>query len=144
MLLMALLRHCGGRVVASGVHSTIAEALTPFAGASAFNLTANVSPGQLSATNLADQVNTAGLSWKGYSEGMSGNCDLTNHNTAGGDYYLADDEPFLDFADDTANASYCQAHNQPLTQLATDLRSASTTPNFVWFAANDYNDMECG
>src|SRR5260370_37717399 len=42
-------------------------------------------------------------------------------------------------------ASYCQAHWQPLAQMFTDLQSTSTTPNFVWFDADDCNDMEaCG
>ncbi len=28
------------------------------------------------------------------------------------------------------------------TQMATDLASAATTPNYVWFAANEANNME--
>lgn len=114
------------------------------AAASALDTDGDFSPGQLSATNLADQLNAAGLSWKGYAGGMSGDCDETNHDTASGGYYLDDDDPFMDFADNVTPTSYCDAHNQPLTQFATDLQSASTTPDFVWFDANDYQDMELG
>ncbi len=113
-------------------------------GGSAFNTDADFNAGQVSEKNLGDELTAAGLSWKGYAEGMNGNCDETNHNTASGDYYLTDDEPYLDYADNVSNSSYCQAHNQPLTQMATDLQSASTTPAYVWFAANDYYDMEGG
>src|SRR5580704_16585384 len=109
---------------------------------STWNFDADVSPGQVSEPNLADDLNAAGLTWKGYAQGMDGDCDLTNHNTASGGYYLNDDDVFLDYADNITPASYCDAHNQPLTQLATDLQSASTTPDFAWFVANDYSDME--
>ena len=111
---------------------------------SAYNTDPDFTPGTVSEKNLADELNAAGLSWKGYAEGMNGDCDQTNHNTASGDYYLTDDEPYLDYADNITPASYCHAHNQPLTQMATDLKSASTTPAYFWIAANDYNDMERG
>jgi putative Ig domain-containing protein/phosphoesterase family protein len=111
---------------------------------STWNYDEDVSPGLVDETNLADDLNSAGLTWKGYAQGMDGDCDLTNHNTASGGYYLNDDDVFLDYADNITPASYCDAHNQPLTQMATDLQSASTTPNFVWFVANDYDDMEQG
>ena len=39
---------------------------------SAFHRTANVSPGLISAPNLADSLNAAGQSWKGYAQGMNG------------------------------------------------------------------------
>jgi hypothetical protein len=53
--------------------------------------------------------------------------------------------PFYYFPTMKNNQSYCQAHWQPLTQMFTDLQSTATTPNFVWFAADDCNDMEaCG
>jgi hypothetical protein len=113
-------------------------------GASTFNEDADVSPGAVSAANLADELNAAGLSWKGYAGGMSGDCDLTDHNTSSGGYYLNDDDVFLDYADNITPASYCDAHNQPLTQMATDLESVSTTPDYAWFVANDYQDMEQG
>lgn len=93
-----------------------------------------------STPSLADRVISAGKTWKQYTDGANGNCDTSSHG-----YYYPDDAPFYYFADMKNNASYCQAHWQPLTQMTADLQSASTTPNFAWFAADDCNDMEsCG
>jgi hypothetical protein len=115
-------------------------------GGSTFGRTTNPVPGtdMIHAPNLGDALEAAGKTWRGYAEGMAYNCDLTSHNTAGGDYYLPDDEPFMLYADVVTDPDRCAAHNQPLDQLATDLDSARTTPSFVWFAANDVNDMEDG
>ncbi|MEZ0069726.1 hypothetical protein ABIA32_005773 [Streptacidiphilus sp. MAP12-20] len=93
-----------------------------------------------STPSLADRVVSAGKSWKQYTDGANGNCDTTTHGS-----YYPDDAPFGYFANMKNNPSYCQAHWQPLTQMTTDLQSTATTPNFVWFAADDCNDMEaCG
>jgi Phosphoesterase family len=115
-------------------------------GGSTFGWTRDPTVGtdMVSGTNLADELEAAGRTWKGYAEGMSYNCDTTSHNSSAGGYYLPDDEPFMLYADVVGNPSRCAQHNQPLDQLARDLTSARTTPNFVWFAANDVNDMEDG
>jgi hypothetical protein len=90
--------------------------------------------------SLADRVDQAGKTWKQYADGANGNCDTSQHGS-----YYPDDVPFYYFATMKNNQSYCQAHWQPLTQMFTDLQSAATTPNFVWFDADDCNDMEaCG
>jgi hypothetical protein len=90
--------------------------------------------------SLGDRVDAAGLTWKQYADGANGNCDTSQHG-----YYYPDDVPFGQFATMRNNQSYCNAHWQPLTQMFTDLQSTATTPNFVWFDADDCNDMEaCG
>jgi hypothetical protein len=90
--------------------------------------------------SLGDRVDSAGLTWKQYADGANGNCDTSQHG-----YYYPDDVPFGQFATMRNNQSYCAAHWQPLTQMFTDLQSTATTPNFVWFDADDCNDMEsCG
>jgi hypothetical protein len=90
--------------------------------------------------SLGDRVDAAGKTWKQYADGANGNCDTSTHGS-----YYPDDVPFYYFPTMRNNAGYCQAHWQPLTQMYTDLQSTSTTPNFVWFAADDCNDMEsCG
>jgi len=90
--------------------------------------------------SLGDRADAAGRTWKQYADGANGNCDTTSHGA-----YFPDDVPFYYFPTMRNNPSYCQAHWQPLTQMFTDLRSTTTTPNFVWFAADDCNDMEsCG
>jgi Phosphoesterase family len=95
-------------------------------------------------TNLGDELEAAGKTWKAYAEGMAYPCDPTSHDTPSGGYYLPDDEPFMLYADVIENQDRCEAHNQPLSQLGVDLGTVGTTPNFVWFAANDVNDMESG
>jgi hypothetical protein len=99
---------------------------------------------KIAGPNLGDRLEAAGKTWKGYASGMSGDCDLTYHDTSRGGYYLPDDEPFMLYADVVRSPSRCAAHDQPMTQFGKDLRSAATTPDFVWFAANDYQDMELG
>ncbi|MEC3952359.1 alkaline phosphatase family protein [Nocardia sp. CDC153] len=94
----------------------------------------------IDATHIGNRVDAAHKTWKGYAEDENGNCDQTAH----GQYYQ-DDLPFLYFKNIKSDAAYCAAHVQPLTQMTTDLKSAATTPNFVWFAANECHNMEgCG
>lgn len=109
------------------------------AGGSVSGQTSNPAVGSVNATNLADRVEAVGKTWKGYNEGANGPCDLTTHG-----YTYPDDEPFTLYNDVANNSARCNAHIVPLTQLATDLSSTSTTPSFSWIAANDYNDMEAG
>jgi hypothetical protein len=115
-------------------------------GGSTFGWTRNLTIGQdtVAAPHLGDELDAAGLSWKGYAEGAAGNCDMSSHDTAAGGYYLPDDEPFMAYSDVVGDPARCAAHNQPLDQLVRDLGSARTTPSFVWFAANDVNNMEGG
>ena len=97
----------------------------------------------INARSLGDSVETAGKTWKQYAQNANananGNCDTTTHG-----YYYPDDVPFGYFAKLKNDNAYCQAHWQPLTALTTDLQSTATTPNFVWFDADDYYDMEAG
>ncbi|MFF0637936.1 alkaline phosphatase family protein [Nocardia sp. NPDC004151] len=94
----------------------------------------------LNARHIGNSADAAGKTWKGYAEDANGNCDQTAH----GEYYQ-DDLPFLYFQNMKSDPGYCAAHLQPLTQMTTDLQSTATTPNFVWFAANECHNMEgCG
>jgi Phosphoesterase family/Putative Ig domain len=90
--------------------------------------------------SLGDRVDAAGKTWKQYADGANGNCDTSQHGS-----YYPDDVPFYYFPTMKNSTSYCQAHWQPLSQMLTDLQATATTPNFVWFDADDCNDMEaCG
>jgi hypothetical protein len=90
--------------------------------------------------SLGDEATAAGLTWKQYAQSASGDCDTTQSG-----YYYPDDVPFGQFESMRNNLSYCDAHWQPLPQMLTDLESTATTPNFVWFDADDCDDMEsCG
>ncbi len=109
----------------------------PILGGSDFGFNYNCPTDCIDQHNLADNIETAKKTWAGYAQGMS----------AAGPYvetadYAPDQLPFLayhDIYDDPARAA---AHLFPLTQLDKDLKSADTTPNFVWFAANEANNME--
>ncbi|MGW5476496.1 alkaline phosphatase family protein [Streptomyces sp. NPDC004008] len=89
--------------------------------------------------NLGDTLESAGKSWKAYEQGMGTPC---NTSTAYDRYYEPDDAPFINYTDISGNASRCAAHLFDTTQLTTDLKSAATTPNFSWIAADDYYDGE--
>lgn len=80
--------------------------------------------------NLADSIEKAGKTWGGYMEG-------------GGGYSTPTDRlPFLAFTDIYNDPDRVAKHLFDISQLKTDLESPSTTPNFVWFAADDETNME--
>ncbi|MEY9931119.1 hypothetical protein ABH926_005766 [Catenulispora sp. GP43] len=97
----------------------------------------------INAPHVGNSVEAAGKTWKTYVENENGNCDYGSHG-----YYSPDDVPFTffqNFKSDESSTGYCAQHDQPLTQMTTDLKSAATTPNFVWFEPDDCDDMEsCG
>jgi YVTN family beta-propeller protein len=94
----------------------------------------------INARNIADLVDAAHETWKGYLQSAAGPCDDTVHG-----YYWNDDLPMMYFADVRERPAYCAAHMVPLASLATDLRKTSTTPNFAWVSPDDCFDMEsCG
>ncbi|NUP48385.1 MAG: hypothetical protein HOW97_13915 [Catenulispora sp.] len=103
----------------------------------------SVSTTTINAPHVGNSVDNAGKTWKAYADHANGACDYTSHG-----YYAPDDVPFTyfqNFKSDKSATGYCARHDQPLTQMATDLASASTTPNFVWFEPDDCDDMEaCG
>jgi YVTN family beta-propeller protein len=94
----------------------------------------------IDARNLGDLVDAAHETWKGYLQSAAGPCDNTVHG-----YYWDDDLPMMYFADVRERPAYCAAHMVPLASLATDLKKASTTPNFAWVSPDDCFDIEsCG
>jgi YVTN family beta-propeller protein len=92
------------------------------------------------ARNIADLIDAAHESWKGYLQSADGPCDDTVHRS-----YWNDDLPLLYFADIRDRPAYCAAHVVPLESLTSDLASTATTPSFAWIGPNDCTDMEgCG
>lgn len=111
---------------------------------------------------LPDQLEKAGLSWKGYMEDFEedslrdkyGTCtaqrighrDLTGF-FAGPDGYDAAHDPFLYFHTILDDQPRCAAHIVNLDELSKDLRSDGTTPNYVFIVPNlchDGQDDHCG
>lgn len=109
----------------------------PILGGTDFGTNWNCATNCFDAANLADQIEAAGENWRGYEQSMP----FPGDSTASGDYDPAE-LPFFAFSDIYNDPARAAAHLFPLTQMATDLQSPSTTPNFVWFAANENNNGE--
>ena len=105
-----------------------------------------------SVKTVADQLEARGLTWKGYMEDMGSPCRHPTPNTADdtqqaevGDQYAARHNPFVYFKSIRDSAT-CQQHDVDLSQLPTDLASASTTPNLSYLTPNlcdDGHDSPC-
>jgi hypothetical protein len=122
-----------------------------------------------SVTTVANQLTSAGDTWKGYMEDM-GNIPTRESATCGhpvvgqvdhtelavqGDGYASRHDPFVYFHSIIDDTALCDAHVVPLgtttgtlpagapagtTGLATDLKSVATTPNFSFITPNLCND----
>lgn len=109
---------------------------------------------------LPDQLEAAGLTWKGYMEDMGqdpkreratcghpqiGKQDRTLVATAK-DKYAAKHDPFVYFHTIIDNPARCDAHVVNLDALPGDLRAVATTPNYTFITpnlCNDGHDPEC-
>lgn len=109
---------------------------------------------------LPDQLQEAGLSWKGYMEDFGldrdrdedacstariGRLDLTERAT-GSDEYASKHNPFVYFHTVIDDQARCRSHVVGLDHLAKDLRSMATTPNFSFITPNlchDGHDPTC-
>ncbi len=109
---------------------------------------------------LPDQLEAAGLTWKGYMEDM-GKDPLREQATCGHarigtqdrtliasarDKYAAKHNPFVYFHTIIDDQQRCDTHVVNLDLLAGDLKSVATTPNYVFITpnlCNDGHDPEC-
>ncbi len=107
-----------------------------------------------SVKTLADQLDAAGHSWKGYMEDMGrdptrepaacgrvaiGAKDLTNR-AAANDQYADKHNPFIYFHSIIDDEQRCEQHVVNLDALAGDLQKIETTPNYVYITPNLCND----
>ena len=83
-------------------------------------------------TILTDNIDAAGLTWRGYAQSQPPGQPLE----ASGDYSV-DQLPFVAFEGIGTNQAYAEQHLFPLDQMTIDVSSSETTPNYVWFAANE-------
>jgi hypothetical protein len=105
-------------------------------GGSTFGVSSDCTTCWINAPNLGDSLEAAGKTWKTYLESMPSPCYV------GDSYpYAQKHNPFVYYNDIRTNASRCSAHDVPYSQLATDLQSASTTPNFAFITPNMCDDM---
>jgi Phosphoesterase family len=109
----------------------------PILGGSNFDVNWNCPKDCFDVANLADNVEAAGKTWAAYEQSMPAPCFTGSQSP-----YSPDELPFLAFHNIISNPARCQAHVLPLTQMATDLASTATTPNYVWFAADECHNQE--
>ncbi|HET9990548.1 MAG TPA: alkaline phosphatase family protein [Kofleriaceae bacterium] len=92
-----------------------------------------------STQHLVTQLETAGLGWMSYQEGLPAMCPITSSG-----FYAAKHDPFVFFTDvsgsppSTMNA-HCAAHHKAYSSFAADL--AGTMPAYVFITPNLCNDM---
>jgi len=106
-------------------------------GGSTFGLSQDCTTCFQSASNLPDQIEASGRSWKAYMENMPAPCYLGNSPDG---LYVQKHDPFLYYDDIRTNRSRCTAHVVPLTQFAADV-DANHVPNYVWITPNMCHDM---
>ena len=119
-------------------HPSLPNYLDLYAGSN-YGITTDCPPSSTchtNARNLADNLSSSGLTWRGYMESMPSPCYLA---TSG--YYAPKHNPFVYFDDIRKNATRCKDHVVPLSALAADLSSAATTPNFAFITPNECDDM---
>jgi hypothetical protein len=106
-------------------------------GGTDFGFNYNCPTNCFNAPNLPDNIEAARKTWAGYEQGMPFPGDVMSTSD-----YSPDELPFFAFSDIFNDPARAQAHLFPLTQMATDLASTATTPDFVWFAANEASNGE--
>lgn len=101
-----------------------------------FGITSDCTTCWINGTSVADSIEAAGKTWKSYEESMPYACYV------GDSYpYVQKHDPFLYFNNIRNNASRCQSHIVPYSQLSSDLASAATTPSFGFITPNACSDM---
>jgi photosystem II stability/assembly factor-like uncharacterized protein len=98
---------------------------------------------------FANQLEDEGYTWKGYMESLGNNsaydgfdrgCPYANrHAYSHTDPYVLKHDPFQWFHTITDNPA-CPQHDVPVTELAGDLQTVRTTPNFSFIAPNIVHD----
>ena len=115
-------------------HPSLPNYLALTAG-STFGIASDCTTCFVNATNIADQVEGSGRSWKAYMEDMPVAC----YKGASAGNYAMKHDPFMYFNDIRNNAARCAAHVVPFTQFWVDM-SSGTIPNLVWVTPNMCND----
>ena len=96
-------------------------------------------------SHIADQIESAGLTWRTYLESMGAACDLTSHGT-----YAVKHNPFAYYRDINgwngsgfSPSARCAEHVVDYSQLDADLASGKL-PDYVFITPNLNDDMHDG
>lgn len=93
----------------------------------------------VNASYLGDSLTQHGKSWKAYLESMPSACDTSDSYP-----YAVRHNPWVYYDSLRNDRSQCSAHDVPFSQLGADLRTANSTPAYVWISPNLTNDMHDG
>ena len=104
-------------------------------GGSTFGIHSDCTDCHVSSSNLIDQLEQAGISWKAYMEGMPSPC----FTGAAAGPYVKKHDPFLYFDDIAGDPARC-SKVVPLSVLDRDI-AAGTLPQFVWISPGLCHDM---
>ena len=119
----------------SGVsHPSLPNYLALTAG-STLGITSDCNSCYQNSSNIGDEIERAGETWKAYMQDMPSPCYIGNTTT-----YAQKHDPFIYYDDIRTNAGRCQSHIVPLSQLTTDIKGNSV-PDFTWITPNLCNDM---
>src|SRR5919199_1717751 len=103
-------------------------------GGSTFGITTDCDDCSVAGTNLVDQLERVGISWKAYMEGMPKPCFT---GVASG-RYVKRHNPFAYYENVVSDPRRC-GRVVPLDELAQDIRNR-TLPRFVWISPDVCND----
>jgi hypothetical protein len=143
----------------SGVPPTNPNTLSDCSADSLWSCVQSTIPFNSSGSNIADQLEAAQRSWKGYMDSMPSPCfhEAYSPMTQSPDPYQGDSQtlPATDYADRHNPFNYypdivgddprCQAHVRPYTDLAPDI-SGGTVPSFAFITpdtCHDGHDAPC-
>ena len=115
-------------------HPSLPNYLALTAG-STFGIASDCTTCFVNSTNLADQIEASGRSWKAYMESMPASCYVGDAYP-----YMQKHNPFIYYDDIRTNAGRCNNDIVPFSQFSSDL-AANTLPNFSWITPNMCNDM---
>lgn len=124
-------------------HPSVNNYLADMSGQTYANIDDSCTPSDAScstnAWNLFDGLEAAGKTWATYEESMPSAC-FTSYKSG---EYVERHDPAPYFNQIRDNASRC-GQDKPYTNLATDLQSTATTPNFSFVTPNVQDDMHNG
>jgi phosphatidylinositol-3-phosphatase len=104
-------------------------------GGSTFGITTDCTECSVSSTNLVDQLEGAGITWKAYMQGMPLPCFAG----AESGLYVKRHNPFVYYSDIVSRPMRC-GRVVPLNRLSRDL-ARRTLPRFVWISPDICDDM---
>lgn len=94
----------------------------------------------VNATNIVDQLEANGKTWKAYMQSLFANGNTNKlADSAGNQLYERKHDPFVSYVDVQSNAAR-MANVVDFSQFATDLAN-NTVPDFSWISPDQCNDM---